>query len=134
MTKNFQSRIFYFLLKNGIENFIGVPDSTLKNFISEGLKNQKFLITTREEEAIGIAGDMSLSKTKSFVFMQNTGFVNSLSTIISLVQFYEVPLIFVVGWRGYLPNDALEHKKITSKRISYSPLEIRNRFTKSIRK
>ena len=25
---------------------------------------------------------------------------------------YEIPLIFLIGWRGYLSNDAPEHKKI----------------------
>ena len=112
MTKNFQTDIFNFLLKNGIENFIGVPDSTLKKFIDEGLKKKKILISTREEEAIGIAVGMSLSKSKSLVFMQNAGFANSLSTITSLVQLYSIPLIFLIGWRGYLSNDAPEHKKI----------------------
>ena len=112
MTKNFQSDVFNFLVNNGIENFIGVPDSTLKKFIAEGLSKKKIIISTREEEAIVIAVGMSLSKSKSLVFMQNAGFANSLSTITSLVQLYKIPLIFLIGWRGYLSNDAPEHKKI----------------------
>ena len=112
MIKTFQSNIFNFLLKNGVENFIGVPDSTLKKFIHEGLTKKKIIISTREEEAIGIAVGMSLSKSKSLVFMQNAGFANSLSTITSLVQLYDIPIIFLIGWRGYLSNDAPEHKKI----------------------
>lgn len=112
MNKNFQRDAFNLLLKQGIENFIGVPDSTLKDFISEGLKHKKIIISTREEEAIGIATGMTLSKSKSLVFMQNAGFANSLSTITSLVQMYKIPLIFLIGWRGYLQNDAPEHKKI----------------------
>ena len=71
MKKKFQSEIFNLLLKKGIENFIGVPDSTFKDFISEGLKQKKIIISTREEEAIGIATGMSLSDSKSLVFMQN---------------------------------------------------------------
>ena len=112
MTKDFQTNIFNFLLKNGIENFLGVPDSTLKKFIGEGLKKKKIIISTREEEAIGIAVGMTLSESKSLVFMQNAGFANSLSTITSLVQLYKIPLIFLIGWRGYLPGDAPEHTKI----------------------
>jgi len=54
---------------------------------------------------------MSLAKSPSLVFMQNAGFGNSISTITSLVQLYEIPLIFLIGWRGYLPNDAPEHTK-----------------------
>ena len=112
MTEDFQKNIFNLLLKNGIENFIGVPDSTLKKFIEEGLKKKKILISTREEEAIGIAVGMTLSKSKSLVFMQNAGFANSLSTITSLVQLYKIPLVFLIGWRGYLSDDAPEHTKI----------------------
>ena len=112
MKPNIQKRIFDYLLKNNIQNFVGVPDSTLKYFIEQGLKKNKILITTREEEAIGIAVGMTLSESPSLVFMQNAGFANSISTITSLVQLYEIPLIFLVGWRGYLKNDAPEHEKI----------------------
>ena len=107
-----QRQMFDLLLRKGIENFIGVPDSTMKHFISQGLKKKKILITTREDEAIGIAVGMSLSKHNSLAFMQNAGFANSISTITSLVQLYKFPIIFLIGWRGYLKNDAPEHYKI----------------------
>ena len=112
MKPNTQKKIFDYLIKNNIQNFIGVPDSTLKYFIGQGLKKNKILITTREEEAIGIAAGMTLSQNPSLVFMQNAGFANSISTVTSLVQLYEIPLIFLIGWRGYLKNDAPEHTKI----------------------
>ncbi len=47
MTKDFQTNVFNFLLKNGIENYVGVPDSTLKFFIDEGIKTKKVIIKTR---------------------------------------------------------------------------------------
>ena len=112
MNEESQRKLFNLFLKKGIENFVGVPDSTMKYFIDEGLEKKKILIATREEEAIGIATGMSLSDTKTVVFMQNAGFANSLSTITSLVQLYKIPMIFLIGWRGYLPNDAPEHLKI----------------------
>jgi len=118
-----QRKIFDYLLKNKIHNFVGVPDSTMKYFIDQGLKRNKILIATREEEAIGIAAGMSLhfekteeiiskSQSNSLVFMQNAGFANSISTITSLVQLYQIPMIFLIGWRGFLENDAPEHTKI----------------------
>jgi len=107
-----QRSIFHYLKKNKVENFVGVPDSTLKHFIDECQKNNRIIISTREEEAIGIATGMTLSKSSSLVFMQNAGFANSISAITSLVQLYEIPLIFLIGWRGYLSNDAPEHLKI----------------------
>ena len=104
--------MFDFLFRKGIENFVGVPDSTLKQFISHGLKSKKIIITTREEEAIGISAGMILAKSPTLVLMQNAGFANSLSTITSLVKLYKIPMIFLIGWRGYLPDDAPEHTKI----------------------
>ena len=61
--------MFNYLENNGIDNFVGVPDSTLKNFIKEGLLKKKILITTREEEAIGIATGMTLCKSNSLIFV-----------------------------------------------------------------
>ncbi len=112
MKKSYQEQMFDYLSENGIENFIGVPDSTLKKFIKRGLENDKIIITSKEEEAIGVATGMLLAKSSSLVFMQNAGFANSLSTITSLVQLYKFPLIFLIGWRGFLKNDAPEHTKI----------------------
>lgn len=104
-----QVNLFDFFIKNNVENFLGVPDSTMKHFINRGLEKNKIIITTKEEEAIGIATGMTLSNSKTLVFMQNAGFGNSISTITSLVQLYKIPLIFLVGWRGYLSSDAPEH-------------------------
>lgn len=112
MNEKLQRKLFNILEKKGIKNFIGVPDSTLKYFIDEGLKKRKIVIATREEEAIGIATGTSLSGEKSLVFMQNAGFANSLSTITSLLQLYQIPMILLIGWRGFLKNDAPEHEKI----------------------
>ncbi len=112
MKEKSQRSIFNFLVKNGIKDFVGVPDSTLKFFIDQGLKKRKIIITTREEEAIGIAAGISMSKKPPLVFMQNAGFANCISTITSLIQLYKIPMIFLIGWRGYLKNDAPEHKKI----------------------
>ena len=112
MNEKLQKEIFNFFIKNKIENFVGVPDSTLKHFISEGLKHKKILIANREEEAIGIGTGMILTGSSTIMFMQNAGFANSISTITSLVQLYQIPMIFLIGWRGYLKNDAPEHEKI----------------------
>ncbi len=107
-----QRRMFDYLSSKKIDNFIGVPDSTMKHFIDQAIKKKKILITSREDEAIGIAVGLYLSNSLAVVFMQNAGFANSLSTITSLVQLYEIPLIFLISWRGYLKNDAPEHTKI----------------------
>ena len=104
--------MLHYFSKNGIENFIGVPDSTMKYFIEQGLEQKKILITTKEEEAIGIGAGFCMSKSPTIIFMQNAGFANSLSTITSLIKLYEIPMILLIGWRGFLKDDAPEHEKI----------------------
>jgi len=112
MNNTYQKQIFNYFYKKNIRDFIGVPDSTLKQFIDSAIKKKKIIISTREEEAIGIAVGVSLSGFVPIVFMQNAGFANSLSTITSLVQMYDIPIIFFIGWRGYEKKDAPEHIKI----------------------
>ena len=112
MNKIHQKKVFEYFYKNHIRDFIGVPDSTLKHFIQNAIESKNIIITTREEEAIGIGVGMSLSGSIPLVFMQNAGFANSLSTITSLVEMYNIPMIFLIGWRGYKKNDAPEHTKI----------------------
>ncbi len=36
-----QRKVFDYISNKKIENFVGVPDSTLKHFIDQGLKNKK---------------------------------------------------------------------------------------------
>lgn len=112
MKEKSQRELFDFLQKNGIENFVGIPDSTMKYFIDQAKKKHKLIIATREEEAIGITVGMTLAKSPSVVFMQNAGFGNSISTITSLVQLYKIPIIFIIGWRGFQSIDAPEHVKL----------------------
>lgn len=112
MNEKSQRELFQYLNHLGLENFIGVPDSTMKHFIDEGIKSKKILITTREEEAIGIGAGIVLSGKHVVIFMQNAGFANSLSTISSLIQLYQIPMILLIGWRGFLSKDAPEHRKI----------------------
>lgn len=109
MKEKIQRNIFDYFSNNGIINFVGVPDSTMKYFIDQGLKEKKILITTREEEAIGIGTGFTISKSPTIIFMQNAGFGNSISTVTSLIQMYKIPLIFIIGWRGYKKTDAPEH-------------------------
>ena len=128
MDEKTQRKIFQYFKKNKIKNFVGVPDSTLKYFIDEGLKSKKILIANREEEAIGIGAGMILAGSSTVMFMQNAGFANSISTITSLIQLYKIPIIFLIGWRGYLKDDAPEHElvgKIQPKLLKLINLESR---------
>ena len=124
MNEETQRKIFHYLNKKKKENFVEVPDSTLKYFIDESLKSNNIIIATREEEGIGVG--MCLSKSNTLVFMQNAGFTNSISTITSLVQLYEIPMIFLLI--------KISTSKERSKQVSWKPKTIRDKVTKSLQK
>ena len=44
MKEKIQRNIFDYFLKKGIENFVGVPDSTMQYFIAQGLEQKKLLL------------------------------------------------------------------------------------------
>lgn len=68
----------------------------------------KYLPATREDEAIGIAVGAYLAHKKPVVLMQNSGFCNSIGHIKSLVNLYDIPILFIISMRGY-DGDACEH-------------------------
>lgn len=89
----------------GIENFIGVPDSLLKEFFSELEKRNDVtnILTANEGLSVALAAGVYLSTGKSScVYMQNSGLGNSINPLVSLIseEVYNIPMLLVVGWRG----------------------------------
>ena len=41
MNKTYQTKVFDYFYKNNVRDFIGVPDSTLKQFIQSAIKKKK---------------------------------------------------------------------------------------------
>lgn len=100
------------LLKgHGFNLFIGVPCSILKPVLKllENDSEIRYVVATREDEAIGIAVGAHLGGMKPVVFMQNSGFGLSINALSSLVLLYRIPLLLLITWRGYQGLDAPEH-------------------------
>ena len=74
-------------------------------------KNSKIihLPATRESEAIGICAGASLAGKKPVVYMQNSGLMNSINDITSLLLAYRIPILLLVSWRGAPGEDAPQH-------------------------
>lgn len=99
------------LIKIGVNFATGVPCAVQKYITKEICKTKKILHipAVREGEAIGIAAGASIAGKKVIVYMQNSGFLNSLHDISSLILTYKIPIIFLITWRGCPGEDAIHH-------------------------
>lgn len=91
------------LIKKNIDNFIGVPDSVLKNFLSI-IPVKKNFVSNNEGSAIahGI-GYYLATKKIPLIYLQNSGLGNAINPLISIAheKVYSVPLLLLIGWRGH---------------------------------
>ena len=106
-------------LNIGLNHFTGVPDSTLKEWITLLENNQGIFenrIAANEGAAIAHASGYYLATKKvSVVYLQNSGLGNCISPLTSLTDpdVYSIPLIMVMGWRGKPGlKDEPQHKKM----------------------
>lgn len=95
------------LRSRGFDFFCGVADSTIASLISE--LGEDYLSATREDLAVGMASGATLSGRRSAVLMQNSGLGYCLNALTSLNLIYKIPLLLIVGYRGYQGKDAPEH-------------------------
>lgn len=119
------SKEFTNLLKfAGFSFFVGVPDSTLKEWLKtiEGEKNIK---SVNECEALAIASGYNLGTGKiACVYLQNAGLGKLVNPLTSLCdkEIYSIPALLLIGWRGQPGvTDEPQHKKMG--RITLSILE-----------
>lgn len=131
-------KIEYFVQKLkeiGIETIVGVPDSTLKQFCdymnTEGKKEFHHYVPANEGAAVGIAvGDYLATGKIPCVYMQNSGIGNVVNPVTSIAnaEVYDIPMLFITGWRGEPgKNDEPQHKfmgKVTE--AIYDVLDIKH--------
>lgn len=90
----------------GAEFYAGVPDSQLRalcDFLFDEYGNDPthHMIAANEGNAVGLAVGYHLATKKiPVVYMQNSGEGNAVNPIESLTKIYEIPIVFVIGWRG----------------------------------
>lgn len=120
MSENNSEELYNVLEDFGFDFYTGVPCSMLSGIIELLTDKNKYLSATREDEAIGIAVGAHLAHKKPVVLMQNSGFCNSIGHIQSLVNLYNIPILFIISMRGY-KGDACEHDgmiEITNRLLS----------------
>ena len=108
------AKSFWELLKRrGILFFSGVPDSTFQQSYNYMVEDPeiRYVPAVREDVALGLASAAYFAGRLGGVMMQNSGIGNIVNPLTSFSLMYKIPVLLVVGWRGYggPPNDAPEH-------------------------
>jgi len=107
------------LLSQNLRHFVGVPDSTLKEWIAllndeNGMFEHR--IAANEGSAVAhAAGRYLATGHTSVVYLQNSGLGNCVSPLTSLTdpEVYSIPLLMIMGWRGRPGlSDEPQHKKM----------------------
>ena len=86
----------------GADFFLSVPCKLLANMITilENDKDIYYSAIPREEEGMGICAGAYLGNKLPCIMMQNTGIGNSVNSIVSLLQLYQMPVVFLISYRG----------------------------------
>ncbi|GBF04730.1 phosphoenolpyruvate decarboxylase alpha chain, pamE [Deinococcus aerius] len=103
------------VFKTGVTFITGVPDSEFKALISDLERNElhaNYVPATREDNAVALAVGAHLAGDRPMVFMESSGFGNTVDVLTSLVLVYEVPLVLFIAWAGYKGRDVPHHNAI----------------------
>jgi len=101
-------RIVDALKKQNITHAVGVPDNGSAK-IYELLRKDKevdVITVTREGEAFAIAAGLYIGGKKPVIIIQNTGFLESGDAIRGTVINMKIPVVVLIGYRGYHIRDA----------------------------
>ena len=117
------------LQNRGLDFFVGVPDSLLKDFcayVDDHRAPGQHLISANEGNAVAIAAGYHMATGKSaVVYLQNSGLGNTINPITSIAdkEVYQIPMLLVIGWRGE-PGVKDEPQHIKQGRITAAQLDL----------
>ncbi len=101
------------LKEHRFDFFTGVADTLLASLIEELSQDPVgYVPAVREDLALGLASGAYLAGRWPAVLMQNSGIGYGLNVLTSLNLIYKIPLLMIVGFRGYEGKDAPEHEVI----------------------
>lgn len=120
---------FYRTLSDlGVNFFVGVPDSLLKEFckyVEAKVPEDRQLVAANEGTAVGVAAGMQLATSGlPLLYLQNSGLGNLVNPLLSLADpdVYAIPMIVLIGWRGE-PGVKDEPQHVKQGRVTTAMLE-----------
>lgn len=88
------------LKKSGVDLTASLPCEKIKTLLEMVGRSFTHLPLTREEEGVGICAGAALAGKRPALFVQSSGLGNMINALLSLTQFYELPLAIFVSRRG----------------------------------
>jgi sulfopyruvate decarboxylase subunit beta len=95
-----EEELIAILKKNGVDLTASLPCEKIKTLLEMVSRTFAHLPLTREEEGVGICAGAALAGKRPALFVQSSGLGNMINALLSLTQFYELPLAIFVSRRG----------------------------------
>jgi len=120
------------ILKNhGVSFTASLPCEKIKTLLEIIARDFTHVPLSREEEGVGICAGAALAGNRPAMFVQSSGIGNMINALLSLTQFYELPLAIFVSRRGVyrekieaqLPMGQRLPKIMAGAGISYSEID-----------
>ena len=95
-----EEELIALLKKQGVDFTASLPCEKIKTLLEMIGQFFPHIPLTREEEGVGICAGAALSGKQPAMFVQSSGIGNMINALLSLTQFYELPLALFVSQRG----------------------------------
>jgi sulfopyruvate decarboxylase beta subunit len=112
-----EAELITVLREAGVDFTASLPCDRIKGLL--GIISEVFyhVPLTREEEGVGICAGAALSGRRPAIFVQSSGIGNMLNALLSLTNFYKLPLAVFVSRRG-IYKEKIEAQMPMGKRLS----------------
>ena len=92
------------LINSKIEFVTTVPCKQLAGVIDEidSAKSIYHIPSNKEDEGMGLCAGAYMGGKRSAIIMQNTAIGVTINTLVTLIQFYNIPLPMLISYRGEL--------------------------------
>ena len=89
---------------NGVEFVTTVPCKQLAGVIEalESHKSVYHIPSNKEDEGMGLCAGAFMGGKRSAIIMQNTAIGVTINTLVTLIQYYRMPLPMLISFRGEL--------------------------------
>jgi sulfopyruvate decarboxylase subunit alpha len=92
------------LINNNVEFVTTVPCKQLAGVIDEIDRSDSIyhIPSNKEDEGMGLCAGAFMGGKRSAIIMQNTAIGVTINTLVTLIQYYHIPLPMLISYRGEL--------------------------------